>query len=367
MPFSPRFVHPLERLYVGLFARSFARCRAAACALTAAALFAGCAAPAPPAGPSSPGRLPATYLGEIPGAGGPVRWQLDLLDGSRFQLRRTFVGRPAPNAFDAIGRYRLDGPRLTLDGASEAPLFLALRPDGALRKLDTEGRPIDSAQPDLLRRQAAAAPIEPRLRLEGLFTYVADAPRIVLCADGRSLPVQMAGDYLALERAYLAARPAGAPLLAQLEGRIAPLPAAEAGRPPEPTLVVERFERVGPQASCPAVAPDRPLLDTAWRLVWIEGVPYTPALLGRPAELQFQGERASGSDGCNRLFGPYTREGDALRLGELAATMMACPTGLAEARAYRAALARVRHLAVRGELLELLDGEGSLLLRFRAE
>lgn len=321
-----------------------------------------------PAPPSSPGPLPASYAGELPGAGGPVRWHLDLLPEGRYQLRQTFVARPAPNAFDDIGRYRLDGPRLTLQGGRDGPVFLALQADGALRKLDTEGRPIDSALPDRLQRLPAAAPIEPRLRVAGLFTYQADAPRLQLCADGRSLPVQMAGDYLALERAYLAGGQApGAPRLAQLEAAIALRPSAEPGRPPVPTVVVERFERLGPEVACPSVPADRPLLGTAWRLVWIDGVPYTPALPGRSAQLQLQDGRAAGSDGCNRVFGPYTQEGVALRFGDLAATMMTCPAGMAEARAYTAALPRVRHYAVRGDLLELLDAEGSLLLRFRAD
>jgi copper homeostasis protein (lipoprotein) len=316
-----------------------------------------------------PGPLPASFVGEIPGAGGPVRWHLDLLPEGRFQLRQTHVGRPAPNAFDDIGRVSIDGPRLTLRGGREAPVFLALRPDGALRKLDTEGRPIvGSGHNDLLQRLPAPAPIEPRLRLAGLFTYMADAPRMQLCVDGRSLPVQMAGDYLALERAYGAVRPvAGAPRLAHVEATIALRPSAEPGRPPLPTLVVERFERLDSESACPPVAPDRPLVGTAWRLVWIDGVPYTPALPGRPAGLQLDGGRAAGSDGCNRIFGPYTQEGDALRLGELAATMMSCPAGMAEARAYTAALAQVRHVAVRGELLEMLDADGTLRLRFRAE
>jgi copper homeostasis protein (lipoprotein) len=341
-------------------------------AAAAALLHAGCSVmPAdrasPPAVPA-PGLLPGSFVGDLPGASGTVRWHLDLLPEGRYQLRQTFVDRPPPNAFDDIGRVTVDGPRLTLRGGREAPLFLALRPDGALRRLDTEGRPIDSAHNDILQRLPAPAPIEPRLTLAGMFSYQADAPRIVLCADGRSLPVQMAGDYLALERAYSAAvATLGAPMLAQLEGRIALRPSAEAGRPPLPTLVVERFGRLLPGASCDRPPPDRPLVGTDWRLIWLGGQPVTPADPARPARLRFEGGRVAGSDGCNRITGPYTADGSALGVGMLAGTRMACAVGMDQAEAFTAALARVKRHAVRGDLLELMDESGTLLLRLQAD
>jgi len=45
-----------------------------------------------------------------------------------------------------------------------------------------------------------------------MFRYLADAAQFEECLTGRSYPVAMEGDYLALERAYLAlpkASPAG--------------------------------------------------------------------------------------------------------------------------------------------------------------
>jgi copper homeostasis protein (lipoprotein) len=211
----------------------------------------GVLASAPQRQMSPLGLLPASYAGELPGAGGPVRWQLDLLPMSRYQLRLNYPGRPQPNTFDHIGRFSLEGRRIGLRGGSDGPVWLDLLDDGSLRKLDQAGRAIRSAQNDRLERLPAAALIEPRLKLAGRFVYFADAPRIELCADGRSLPVQQAADYLALERAYLAARPApGAPLWVELEALIAPRPSMEAGQPQQPTLVVERFGRVDANGRC---------------------------------------------------------------------------------------------------------------------
>lgn len=330
-------------------------------ALVAGLILAACSLP-PSTTAAAPGRqmsplggLPASFDGALPGAGGPVRWQIDILPGGTYQLRRTFPNRPPPNRFDDIGRYTLEGRRITLLGGRETPLYFDLQDDGSLRQLDTRGRPIASPQPHRLARLESAAPIEPRLNLTGLFTYFADAPRIVLCADGRSLPVAMAGDYLALERAYTTGRQApGAPVWVQLDGLIALRPAMEAGQPAQPTLMVERHGRIEPQGRCEGPMADRPLLGTDWRIA------------GSRAALRFDAGRVVGSDGCNRLLGPVTIEGDTLRFGPLAATKMACLQGQAEADAFAALLTRVQRYTIRGETLELMDAQATVLLRLQA-
>lgn len=215
--------------------------------------------------PSPLGALPASWQGEIPAAGGASRWHLDLAADGSYQLRQTFLGRPAPHSFDDIGRWRLEAPggRLVLRGGREAPIFLQpIEAGAALRKLDLEGRPIVSRHNDRLSRLARPAPIEPRLHLMGLFSYLADAASLRLCATGQRLPVAMEGDYLALERAYLQARPADRPgqaLRVGLHGRIAPRPSAETGQPPRRTLIVERFVTIDAASTCPEASGRSPL------------------------------------------------------------------------------------------------------------
>jgi copper homeostasis protein (lipoprotein) len=202
------------------------------------------------------GASPATALGELPGARNPIRWHLNLYPEGRFQLRTTHLGRPAPNQFDDIGRWRQERElgRIVLRGGRERPVFL-LPVDGgaALRKLDLEGNQIDSANNDRLQRQPQFKPIEPRLFLSGMFVYLADVASIVLCADNRSVPVAMEVDHKALEAAYMEGRTeAGERLLVSLEGLPAPRPSMEESRPPRITLVVERFVGVWPGQRCPA-------------------------------------------------------------------------------------------------------------------
>lgn len=68
---------------------------------------------------------------------------------------------------------------------------------------------------------------------------------------------------------------------------------------------------------------DEPIEGPAWRLVQLGDEPIAP---GSGAQVQFDGSsgRVSGSGGCNRISGAYTRSGVTLKIGQMASTRMAC-------------------------------------------
>jgi heat shock protein HslJ len=193
----------------------------------------------------------------------------------------------------------------------------------------------------------------------------------------------MEGDFRRLEEAYMGARPAasaGEPVLVNLEGLITNRPSPEVGRPPQRTLVVERFVGVHPGKGCPSVeatptAAHRPmhpipLRGTLWRLQALQdGIkPTLHAPPGRPAELQLatDQERVSGSGGCNRLLGGFQLDGERLRFSRLGSTRMACPpAAMAFERRYTEALARVRRWSIDKANLLIQDERGRTLLLFR--
>ncbi|MEY4352955.1 MAG: hypothetical protein RLZZ609_1196 [Cyanobacteriota bacterium] len=213
--------------------------------------------PAAGAGAGPVGCLPASWRGDLPIGAETIRWQVDLAADGSFQLRQTFLNRPAPNSFDDIGRWRQEPPslRLVLHGGREAPVFFQpLQKGEALRKVNLEGREVVSGQNDRLRRLARPEPIDPRLHLLGLFRHLADAASLELCATGQRLPVAREGDSMKLKKAYLRALPpgkAGQPLLVNVEALITQRPSLEPWQGTVRTLVVERFGGVHPGRACP--------------------------------------------------------------------------------------------------------------------
>lgn len=187
---------------------------------------------------------PARELGRVrlqPAGQPPFRFTIpyrdqDLSPAGRFSVRATV--RQGERLL-----FTTDTVTPVLTGGPSQPLRLTM--------VQVNAAPSDGAP-----TQATALAAEPRLRLQGMFAYQADAPSIRLCSSGERLPVAMEGDYLRLERAYLRALPGGAagqPLLVSLEGRISRRPSAEPGAPALPTLVVERFLAVHRGRLCPTV------------------------------------------------------------------------------------------------------------------
>ena len=119
-------------------------------------------------------------------------------------------------------------------------------------------------------------------------------------------------------------------------------------------------------------APQHPLENTYWRLANVSGRPVVVSDTLREAHLRFEVDsggsgRVAGSTGCNRLTGPYTREGAGLRIGPAATTRMACvdPALGVQEQAILAALAATTRHSIDGDVLTLSGADGPLA-RFTA-
>jgi heat shock protein HslJ len=74
--------------------------------------------------------------------------------------------------------------------------------------------------------------------------------------------------------------------------------------------------------------------------------------------------KVAGSGGCNRFFGGYRQDGEALSFSTLGSTRMACPQEvMRKEQAFFALLKAVRSAKVEGAKLVLRDGAGKALAR----
>ncbi|MHA4835119.1 META domain-containing protein [Sphingopyxis sp. MSC1_008] len=102
------------------------------------------------------------------------------------------------------------------------------------------------------------------------------------------------------------------------------------------------------------ILPPTELAGTNWSFVSIGGV---PVAADRPTALQFNGNRLSGSAGCNRFSGTYAVDGGTLKAGPLMATEMACP-GMELEQTFFTLMASPVSLTFADDGTLILTGEG---------
>ena len=102
-----------------------------------------------------------------------------------------------------------------------------------------------------------------------------------------------------------------------------------------------------------------------WDAVELAGtaVPEIPAAR-RPHLVFNDGNGLTGSDGCNRVTGSYTVDGESLTVGPVITTQMACNDTVDLQRRFRGALRGTSHWRLAGEHLEFYGATGKPLAVF---
>jgi copper homeostasis protein (lipoprotein) len=329
--------------------------------------------PVPPLPPMPFPDLPATFAGTLPCADCEgIRYQLNLFADDSFFLRMTYLGRKvAP--LDDIGSWALSSDRrvLALKARADRPEFFAITAPGVLRKLDVDGQPIPGRQPWELKRAASLQSIDVRLPVRGMYVKAGNAGAFVECSTGQLWQVTGQSPALAeLDRAYAAARPVpGTAVLADVEGVVAPRPAAEGGGLRD-SLTIEKFVRVARGQSCPARFASAPLAGTFWKLTNLNGREISAvADPRRQPSLTFQAPMGrtpgqySGSTGCNRLIGTFVTANATIAMTG-GGTLIACKEETATEATFLGALKATRTFRITGHRLELFDDTGKRVATF---
>ncbi len=118
----------------------------------------------------------------------------------------------------------------------------------------------------------------------------------------------------------------------------------------------------------PAAKGQTPLRNTHWKLVALNGKPVRAIKDQREPHLILDARelRVSGSGGCNNVMGGFELDGDKLRFTQMASTMMMCPAGMDQERAFLQTLESVARYRIAGDALTLSDGKGKAVAKLRA-
>ncbi len=110
--------------------------------------------------------------------------------------------------------------------------------------------------------------------------------------------------------------------------------------------------------------PPENLEGTRWQVVSINS---QPVVNTSPTDIAFDGQKMTGTVGCNRLNGTYSISGNVISFGPIAATRMACPGPLmAQETAFSALLAKpvTQRFTASGDwVLTNADGNTAVLLQ----
>ena len=331
--------------------------------LAASVFLAGCqSAPAREAPPTPELQLPASFTGTLPCRDcDGVRAQLDLWPDGVFHLSR--AGEGAPDREDDLGRWRRDPgrPVILLYGGREMPLQFEVVDARALRALDLHGQPAGNDGRYDLANTGQLQPTDLSRGLHGMFTYMADAATFEECLTGRRYPVAMEGDYLALERAYLALpdRTPGAPVMASFDGDITQRPPME-GPGPVPTVVVRRFVGLWPGQTCERAMSHASLAPQYWRIVSLEGAPVAVAANEREPRLILRGDQGGylASAGGDDIKGEYVVAGNEIQFQGFTAPVPSPQESREQLATLLTVLMVTRSWKIQGQVLELFDASG---------
>ena len=132
------------------------------------------------------------------------------------------------------------------------------------------------------------------------------------------------------------------------------------------TLIVACSRRSTSETEAAATVP---LRGTYWKLTSLGDRPVNVAESQREPHLILQADsrQVNGSGGCNRMFGSYELNGDALTFGDIGSTKMACPDIMDIESSFLPALQRAAKWRITGQRLDLLDSGGALVARFDAK
>ena len=121
-------------------------------------------------------------------------------------------------------------------------------------------------------------------------------------------------------------------------------------------------------ATKPPAGAHASLTETYWKLTLLDGAEVIKGKRQTEAHfvLRIDGNRVTGSGGCNRLTGSYKLEGGSLSFAGIASTKMACTTGMQQEQTYLNALGQAAGWRIDGQKLVLLDASGRAVANFES-
>lgn len=325
------------------------------------------------AGAVCPLPLPSFYTADIPCRDcPPTTASLTLRPDSLYFLRVTSTNRETgaeeSRAEIGVWKYVSTGNTILLATYDNVARTLLITPTNNLRVVKISGGIIP---PDVnydLIRDDSNPEYNDVVRIQGMYSYMADAGLFSECLTGATFPVAMKAENAALERAYMNTPHGQAePILVTLDGRLTSRLSMK-GLRDEEAIVPERFINIQPGISCSGEKSSRlRIVDNTWRLIEMDGkaIKLEEGQKNPFVHLQTKNNRMQGFAGCNRFSGTYLVKGEIFLFNKMAGSRMACVSGMELEDAFFKVLSATEGYRIERDVLELRDRNGKMLAKLK--
>ena len=107
--------------------------------------------------------------------------------------------------------------------------------------------------------------------------------------------------------------------------------------------------------------------NSTWRLTQLAEEPVVTPANGRDVQftLDYSNRKIAGDAGCNRFFGRYEMNGDAIRFSDIGSTKMFCDGRMDVEQGFLAMLGEAASWKISDKTLQLFDASGKALATFK--
>lgn len=313
-----------------------------------------------------PFESPATFNGTIPCEDClKVDITLNVLPDTMYQLRKRYFYDDGPVKTESqIGKWLyLPEDKLLILGKQQGLLkTYVVESSNTLLFVEWEGADNASQIQYKLLRNERVDPFADIVKITGDFEVQNGAGSFTECSTGLTFPVSPVKDYPVLLQNYMnTPHERDQPLLSSVLVKIV---GAEKG---QSELVIEHFNRIYPDTNCEGSKNRTSLTGTFWRLQDVDDLSATKPADEKQPYILLNSDRTFRAYGsCNEMSGSYLVKGDLFLINRKPEIRLACPTGLGVENKLITAFEKTKSFRIVEDTLELLDGGGQILARFKA-
>lgn len=312
--------------------------------------------------------LPATFTGEIPCEDClRVELTLNLRPDSLYQLRKNYFTSGGSSKVESqMGYWRLaEAGGFIIFGKGKGALkSYKIIDNNLLRFVGLQGvEAKEQIQYDLTRRDGVDL-FNDSVKMRGMMVHGSDESQIKECTSGQTFYLTGGVEYRRMVQTYLNSDHGHMePVLVAIQGKL------QQNLGGEEQVFVDHFKKLYNSIDCEGNRTRANLTKTFWRLTEINGQEIVFEENKKRPFFVLDGstKEIRGHGSCNEFDGTYLARGEVFLVKRKIETRLACTSGVATESAFFNALDGAEQYSITGDVLKLMDEDGTVMATFLAD